>query len=251
MVAADRSLPGTWPELAAELARMPAAPLSDFAYYAERFRSLEVDSAFFGPSFYLAVDALIGGTVMGQGEMMRTAVEELTTAARTIVASDAPELDMLEDQNLGAVAVFTLQECAGWEPKATPVEVPLGRLLAMASEDDDYRRQTIWSLLGYGRLDGIERLLHEDPADAPPDPEAGFAASAFRVQLHLARCLWHGAGSAAAQPAWKAYLGYFPVNLSAEAATYPELLWAARAVRVAIGGAPPDTVVEWLRRQIA
>jgi len=42
-----------------------------------------------------------------------------------------------------------------------------------------------------------------------------------------------------------------PLNLTTEDATWPELLWAARTIRVALGGASPEGLLAWLRTEAA
>lgn len=243
-------VPTTWPALIAKAMATPPGPIANFAYFYGQLQGQEVTALPYGTPFYRAVGALTFAAILDPTPVVRSGLDQLTAPARDICRSDAADLDLLEDQNLGALAVFTLEEAAGWGEPAGLAARPLDRLLSAGPVVREVIRQTIWASLAQGRTDGLAELLLKDPAAAPPDPEASFAGRAQPIQLHLARSLVAG-DVGAAEPAWRAYFKGFPLHLAAEDATWPELLWAARTVRVALGGAAPEGLLEWLRAEIA
>lgn len=244
------SIPKTWTALIAKARATPPGPVANFAYFYGRLQRFTITSLQYGTPFYRAVEALTFAAILDPTPIVRSALDQLTTPARDICRSDSADLDPLEDHNLGALAVLTLKEAAGWDGIAGLAARPLDRLLGSGPVNRDVIRRTIWASLAQGRTDELTELLREDPAAAPPDPEAHFAGGVQPIQAHLARCLVAG-DVRAAEPAWRAYVGGFPVNLAIEDATWPELLWAARTMRVALGGAAPEGLLDWLRGEVA
>jgi len=202
----------------------------------------------FGPSFGHAAEMVTLAAVLDPPSA-RPALDQLLGPARDIGRSDAPGVDHLWDQNLGALAVLTLAETAGWDAPGDLTARPLDRLLRTPSSAPDVIRRTIWASLAQGRADGLAEYLREDPTRTP-DPGAKFTGAVQPVQAHLARCIVAG-DAPAAEPAWRAYFEGFAISLSVAETTWCELLWAARAVRVVLGGAAPDGVLAWLRAEIA
>ena len=250
MTEPQTSIPKTWTALIATARATPPGPIANFAYFYGRLLKFEITSPLYGTPFYRAAGALTFAAVLDPTPVVRSALDQLTGPARDICRSDAADLDRLKGQNLGALAVLTLEEAAGWGDPAGLTARPLDRLLDARHEARDTARQTIWASLAQGRTDAVAALLREDPATAPPDPGARFAGGVQPIQAHLARCLVAG-DARAAEPAWRAYLDGFPVNLAIEEATWPELLWVARTVRVALGRAVPAGLLAWLRAEVA
>lgn len=235
-----------WSALLAKGRGQLGGPVANFTYFLGRLQGVEIASPLYGTPFFRAAEALVHGAVLHPSAVVRSALAALLPAAREIAGSEDPELGAVEGQNLGALAALGLAEAAGWE-RGPPPEAPLDRLLWAPSGDRAIARQTIWAALAAGRTEGLAGLLRDDPATAPPDPAMRFKGGTQPVQLHLARCLLHGGDPA---PAWSAWRDGFPVNLAIDQASWPELLWAARCVHVALGGGAPGTTLGWLRSEV-
>lgn len=247
----DTHIPATWIELRDHLASLPGGSANTFLYYFAQFSGSPKNSILLGPNFFSAADALIRCALMERVNVVEALMPQVSDRARAIAESEAEDYGQLDAANLAALAILTLQDAAGWQRADGLIDIPLRRLLQNDRQDDDSQRQTIWSLLAYGRTDSLARLLRADLNAGSPDLSEQFDANEYHVQLHFARCMSQGLDTGMAMSAWEVYLSYFPVNLATSTATWPELLWAARAIHVVIGGAAPDTLLEWLRDQVS
>lgn len=186
---------------------------------------------------------------MGYGPHMARSVEELHKRVAQISSAEDQDLNYLSNTNLAALAVLGLRECGGWgEPSGQHI-APLNRLAAHPPEPDDTGRQAAWALMAWGQNDGLSTLLFQDPtANLPGEIKSG--DSVRNIQIHMARCIAQGADPEVALPAWQEYLASFPLHLSVDLATWPELLWAARAMHVVLSGEPANGTLDWLMAQI-
>lgn len=235
-----------WPTLLTQARARCGGPLANFTYFYGRLQGVERASPLYGTPFFRAAEALAEGAVLAPSPVVRSALAALQPAATEIAASDDPALAAVEGQNLGALAVAALAEAAGWNG-GPPPERPLDRLLTAPPQDQALARQTAWAALAAGRTAGLAEILRQDPAAAPPALGARFEGGVRPIQTHLARCLVHGGDPAAA---WTAFRDGFAVNLAIHEASWPELLWAARAVHVALGAGDPAETLAWLRADI-
>lgn len=240
----------SWPDLIRHLTSIPKSHAQNFAQYFGVFAAMEVSDPRLGPPFFGAISSLTRGTIMGQGPHMARPMRGLGQRADAIARSDDPDLAHLPVANLAALAVHALQNGAAWGASDIPVDAMLDRLEQEPPLADDTARQSAWALLAYGRAAAMPQLLLNDPASAPPDPNTIFGASIKNMQTHLAKCIVHGSAPSVAAPAWEKYLSSFPSNLAAEQATWPELIWAARAVHVYIHGGAEDQTLDWLLSQL-
>ena len=248
----EPSPPSSWPELEAQFVEIAAMNAATLEYLTRDLTPDTVDSPFVGTNFARSVEVLVRAELFGAGAELARFDEHLAEFGRLVAYTRSSVLDAVVDHNLAAIGLADLLEAT--ERQVVPddglVDRPLARLAAIPPEHDDGLRQATWAMLAHGRVEGIDALLGDDPASAPPDPREDFAGAVWTIQRHMARCLHHGADLEMALPAWREYLEFFPLNVLAEQATYTELLWAARSVHVAVGGGDPSSLLDWIRDQI-
>ena len=242
--------PSTWPELAAEFAEFDDFTVEDLDYLAQDLAPDAIDTALFGTKLWSSSELVAAALVLRSEHDLAGHVTRLSGLGKRVATARSLMAESVAMYALAALAALDMAEADRQGPPARAVDVLLNRLVASPPDLDEDRRRAAWALLAHGRVDGIEEVLYNDPASAQPDPDEEFGGAVFTIQRHLARCLHHGADLATALPAWHSYLETFPLNLLAEQATYPELLWAARSVHVAIGGGDPASLLDWLRSQI-
>jgi hypothetical protein len=244
-------VPVTWRELRDEMMEASGATARGVAYFQKDYSRHEPESPLFGPPFHSAASVLVYGAILGDLDAARELAGEMIGLAHKIATSKSPVLNKIAPQSLAALMIFDLQTCAGWTDAPLPDPAPLlERLRRMDLNVELYQRQTIWAHLAHGRTEGLDDLLPHDFNAAPPDPGAQFGPNVQGTQVQIARAIAQGAGPETVAATWSGFLNYFPRLLAADVSSFPELLWAARAVHVVIGGAPVDTTLDWLTSQI-
>lgn len=246
MAHTDPEIAKNWPTLLAQGRSKAGNPLAAFAYFFNDLHKKELTSPFAGTPFRRAAGALVHAAILDPSPVAKSAATALAGSATKVLSTDAIGFADVVGQNLGALALADLAEAAGWD-LGLAGDAPLGRLMASSGEARDDARQVIWAALARGRTAGLAALLLKDPADAAPNPGAHFEGGVQPIQVHLARCLVHGGEAGAA---WTVYRDAFPVNLHIERASWPELLWAARCVHVALDGGDPAGTLDWLRAEV-
>jgi hypothetical protein len=237
-------VPGNWSELRAEIAALPGGSATSFLYFHGRMAGAAGVAGGLGADLAGGSEALIRGAVLEDPKVTAGLLPLAIDRARAVAKAPGPGAVA----DLAALALLTLEEAGGW---GTPAPGPLLRRLPTgAGQSETVIRQAIWAGLAFGDIGPVVALDGAVTA-TQPDPSEHFDRAEWEAQRHLARCLAHGADAATARPAWSGYLATFPIHLGAKAATWAELLWAARATHVAVGGGSAGGLLSWLRSEVA
>ncbi len=245
----EASRPTVWPELRAKLASDPRAHALDFAYFIKEIRNSRDKGrpwAMERLTLYDATAMLCRGVAMGQGGFMARPAAQLLAWAREMVAEDSTLKEDLRTWPLTPLAIFALAEGLGEEVKPEEPAGLLDELRALEMDDEVDTLRIAWASLAWGRADGLRPFLFTEPAAQPPDPATQELRGPHNSAIFLARCMLHDAGEDLLMQAFHNYLHQLPLNLDTGWASWPELLWAARAVHAVALGRPPGELGKWL-----
>lgn len=156
--------------------------------------------------------------------------------------------------SIGVLAYVNAALCsnAPLPPEAEGVEERwLKKFPKLVGELNQYQRRTLgFAALASGQTALLEQLLQTKPKKKQFRAGSTFGPDVESFIYFLAAAAERGAGFEEVEPAWREYVWTFPERLAESAATWPDLLWCARAVFVKFEGLPTKKVGQTLHTRI-
>jgi hypothetical protein len=144
--------------------------------------------------------------------------------------------------------------CCGESLPAEAVENEghwFARIASKPADLDESVRQTLaFAALALGETSFVPGLIDSGPLAKRFVPGKSFQSNTQGFIRYLALAIDKKAKAEDIAPAWNDFVTHFPMKLSAETLTWPDLLWCARAVGVHFEGRPVETAAEAVHEMV-
>jgi hypothetical protein len=150
--------------------------------------------------------------------------------------------------------VHAVRSCAAALPtEAQDLEARwVSSLTRRAAELDDASRQTAaLAAVAIGHADWVPVFTGGKRLPSRFVPGRVFGPNIQGFTRYLATALQASAPPQTIEPAWSNFVAYFPVNFAADAVTWSDLLWSARALAVGFEGKPVEVVGQMLHEMVS